>query len=70
VAELGGQCRHATHELQATVVHALDTSLQMPDIDLDVVGDGIGPRPGKLRCMAAILLARELGVELHDAAVN
>jgi hypothetical protein len=54
--------------LQATFVHALDTSLQMPDIDLDVVGDGIGP--GKLRCMAAILLARELGVELHDAAVN
>ena len=30
----------------------------------------VGTGPGKLRSVAAILLPRELGVELHDAAVN
>ena len=38
--------------------------------DLDVVGDRIGTGASKLRSMAAILLPRELGVELHDAPGN
>ena len=40
------------------------------DIDLDVVRNRVGTRPGKLRSMVAILLAGELGVELHDPAVD
>ena len=70
MGELAGQCRHATNQFQAAVVHALDAPFQVMDIDLDVVGNRIGTGPAKLRRMAAILLPRELGVELHDAAVD
>jgi hypothetical protein len=70
MGELGGQCGHATNQFQTAVVHALEAPLQVADIDLDVVRDRIGTGPAKLRSMAAILLPRELGVELHDAAVN
>ena len=42
----------------------------MPDIDLDIMSNRIGAGTGKVRRVAAILLARELGVELHDAAVD
>jgi hypothetical protein len=56
-------------QLQA-VLHVLEAPFQVPDIDLDVVGDCIGAGPAKLRSNSAILLPRELGVELHDAAVN
>jgi DNA transformation protein len=62
--------RYASYELQSTLVQALDAPLQMPNNDLDIVGDGIATGPGKLRCMAAILFAREFGIELHDAPVN
>ena len=70
VGELGGQCRRAANQLQAAVVHALDAPLQVMDIDLDVMGDRIAARPGKLRSVVAILLACELGIELNDAPVD
>ena len=70
MSELGRQRGHAVNQLQAAVVHALEAPVQMMDNDLDVVGNRIGTGPSKLRCMAATLLARELGIELHDAAVN
>jgi hypothetical protein len=45
-------------------LHALEAPFQVMDIDFDVVGDRIGTRSRKLRSMAAILLPRELGVQL------
>jgi hypothetical protein len=43
-------------------LHACDPPFQVMDIDLDVVRNRVGTRPGKLRSMVAILLAGELGM--------
>ena len=57
MGELSGQCGHATNQLQAAFVHALDAPLQVTDIDFDIVGNGVATRSGKLRSMAAVLRA-------------
>src|SRR5207244_12861577 len=70
MGELGRQCGYAMDQLQAAVVHALDAPFQVTDIDLDIVGNRVATRSGKLRSVAAILLARKLGLELDDAPID
>jgi hypothetical protein len=49
MGKLAGQCGHATNQLQAAVVRALDAPFQVPDIDFDIVGNRVTTRSGKLR---------------------
>ena len=70
MGKLAGQCGQATNQLQAAVMHALDAPFEVMDIDFDIVGNRVAIRSGKLRSMAAILLARELGLELNDAPID
>ena len=51
-------------------MHALKAPFQVPDVDLDILSNRLGAGSSELRRMTAILLTRQLGVELVDAAVD
>ena len=69
-ASLAAKAGTPRTSLQTALVHALKAPFQVPDIDLDIMRDRIGAGSGEVRGMTAILLARELGVELLDTAVD